>query len=185
MISGLQYINNFLSQSVHDYLLERVDAGVWLNDLKRRVQHYGYKYDYTLRAVNESMRIGPLPEWADHLGNQMVVLGFFDKPPDQLIINEYLPGQGIANHIDCVPCFKETIVSVSLGSPCVMNFTRKQEVIPLYLKPCSAVVLKGVARYQWMHGIPARKKDTYGEETFERSRRVSLTFRQVILNEKN
>lgn len=181
MIPGLQYINNFISQNVHDYLLERVDSGVWLNDLKRRVQHYGFKYNYTLRSIDETSRIGPLPAWADLMANQMVVLGFFDRKPDQLIVNEYLPGQGIANHIDCVPCFTETIASVSLGSSCVMNFTRKQEVIPLHLKPCSAVILKGVARYQWMHGIPARKKDKYGDETFERSRRVSLTFRQVIL----
>ena len=42
--------------------------------------------------------------------------------PDQLIVNEYQPGQGISAHIDCEPCFKNTIVTVSLGSVYEMDF---------------------------------------------------------------
>jgi hypothetical protein len=31
-------------------LLDAVDAAPWLSDLRRRVQHYGYRYDYTRKA---------------------------------------------------------------------------------------------------------------------------------------
>jgi alkylated DNA repair dioxygenase AlkB len=66
-----------------------------------------------------------------------------------------------------------------------MNFTNKDsgEVIPVLLEPRSLVVLKGEARYGWMHGIPARKSDDVEGRTLKRSRRVSLTFRKVILQE--
>ena len=45
-INGLNYIENYINDHQHDWLLERIDQEDWLNDLKRRVQHYGYKYDY-------------------------------------------------------------------------------------------------------------------------------------------
>ncbi len=183
-ISGLKYVPNFIDQDIHDQLMRQVDAGAWLTDLKRRVQHYGYKYDYKARSINRFMRIGPLPEWTELLVNQLRASELMPEMADQLIINEYLPGQGIANHIDCVPCFTDSIVSLSLGSSCVMNFTSRasKKIIPLLLEPKSVVVLRGESRYAWTHGIPARKSDLFQGRTFQRRRRVSLTFRKVILD---
>ena len=104
--------------------------------------------------------------------------------PDQLIVNEYEPGQGIASHVDCVPCFTETIASLSLGSACVMNFGNKEKerVVPLLLEPRSLVILRSDARYNWTHGIAARKTDDLQGRVIQRRRRVSLTFRKVILD---
>jgi hypothetical protein len=64
-----------------------------------------------------------------------------------------------------------------------MEFTNKEtrQVLPLLLEPRSLVILQGDARFAWMHGIPARKTDQYQNRTIQRSRRVSLTFRKVIL----
>ncbi len=45
----------------------------------------------------------------------------------------------------------------------------------------SMVVLKEGARYDWMHGIKMVKTDNYFEHKIVRKRRVSLTFRKVIL----
>lgn len=39
---------------------------------------------------------------------------------NQLIINEYNPGQGINPHIDNPILFSSPIVSLSLGSDCIM-----------------------------------------------------------------
>ncbi|MEO0410804.1 MAG: alpha-ketoglutarate-dependent dioxygenase AlkB [Pseudomonadota bacterium] len=39
-------------------------------------------------------------------------------------MNEYTPGQGIAPHVDCVPCFGPFAASLSLGSSCEMLFQR-------------------------------------------------------------
>ena len=127
------------------------------------------------------MKTDPFPKWMDLLGENLVENGLMEEKPDQCIINEYLPGQGISRHIDCVPCFGDRIVSISLLSGCVMEFQRYEEVQELYLEPRSLVLLTGDARYKWTHCIPARKFDG----ARERVRRISLTFRNVIIVEKH
>ncbi len=179
VIDGLRHIANFLDQATHDELLRVVDTHPWKDDLKRRVQHYGYRYDYKARHVDYSMLIGALPAWAAELAERLHRDDLAPQLPDQLIVNEYEPGQGISNHIDCEPCFTETIISISLGSTCVMNFTNvaTKKVIPVFLEPRSLVLLQGESRYKWQHGIPGRLKD----KQIHRKRRVSLTFRKVVL----
>jgi alkylated DNA repair dioxygenase AlkB len=166
-------------------LLLVIDSLPWRDDLKRRVQHYGYRYDYRSRSVDSTMRLGDLPGWAVEVAELLRRRGLIDRAPDQLIVNEYEPGQGISNHIDCEPCFDGNVVSITLGSSCVMNFTHRDtgEVVPVLLESGSAVILTGDARYQWMHGIVGRKSDTFAGRTFQRGRRVSLTFRKVLLSE--
>jgi alkylated DNA repair dioxygenase AlkB len=102
--------------------------------------------------------------------------------PDQVIANEYLPGQGISAHIDCEPCFSEAIVSLSLLSPCEIIFRerRSDAKLGVVLEPRSAIVMKDDARYEWTHEIPARKSDIIDGAKVERSRRVSLTFRRAF-----
>jgi alkylated DNA repair dioxygenase AlkB len=51
----------------------------------------------------------------------------------------------------------------------------------LLLEPGSLLVMKDEARYQWTHGIAKRKSDQYEGRTVPRGRRVSLTFRKVVL----
>jgi alkylated DNA repair dioxygenase AlkB len=182
-IQGLQYIRDFVRPETHDQLLAEINKQPWLNDLKRQVQHYGYRYDYKSRSVDYSMRIGDLPEWALELGRRLVETCLLPELPDQVIVNEYEPGQGIKDHVDCEPCFTDTIASLSLGSKCIMNFTEKatKRLIPILLEPRSLVVMTGPARYEWTHGIPPRKSDEFHGRLFKRSRRVSVTFRKVIL----
>lgn len=184
IVPGLIYIENYISTNQHDLLLDEVYKCKWSSELKRRVQHYGYKYDYRTRNIHLGMRVESLPSWAIAISQKLVNDSYFSFLPDQLIINEYLPGQGIADHIDCEPCFEDTVVSISLGSYAIMNFTHKitKEKIPVILQPRSAVILKGESRYNWMHGIPARKSDKIKGVKKERTRRVSLTYRRVILN---
>ena len=183
-ISGLNYIPDFISNQEQDFLLSQVDQRSWLTDLKRRVQHYGYKYDYKARAVGNDAYLGQLPDWLSSICRKLHDDGIFPSVPDQMIVNEYLPGQGISAHIDCVPCFADTIASLSLGSPCVMDFTnpRTGDKKSIALEKCSLIVLSGPARYEWQHAIPARKSDIINGVKTERARRVSLTFRNVILN---
>ena len=183
-IPGLRYIENYITASEHDALLAYVDNGLWLDDLKRRVQHYGFKYNYRARKVDMSMHVGELPEWLQSLSKKLHRDEYMPEVADQVIVNEYLPGQGISAHIDCEPCFKDTIVSLSLGSSCVMDFTNKLDrtrKIPVRLAPRSLVVLKDEARYGWLHSIAARRWDQQEGNRHYRERRVSLTFRKVII----
>src|SRR5690606_22327192 len=163
--------------------LSQIDQQTWLTDLKRRVQHYGYRYDYKARTVGNDAYLGPLPDWLSSLSKKLHDNGIFPSVPDQVIVNEYLPGQGISAHIDCVPCFAETIASLSLGSPCVMEFSnpKSAEKKSIVLEERSLIILSGPARYEWQHAIPARKSDIIDGIKTERARRVSLTFRNIIL----
>jgi alkylated DNA repair dioxygenase AlkB len=182
-IVGLSYIPNFITKADEKNLLNAINAQAWLADIKRRVQHYGYKYDYKARSIDYSMYLGALPSWALPIANRLYDEKHIDVVPDQLIINEYIPGQGIANHIDCEPCFGETIISISLGSLCVMDFINpsSKQKIEIMLEPRSLVVINGDARHKWTHGISQRKTDVFNGTKFERSLRISLTFRKVIL----
>jgi len=73
----------------------------------------------------------------------------FGEIPNQTIINEYLSGQGISAHIDCVPCFGNEIASLSLGSVFIIEFTHPHHTKQTnVLEPCSLFVLSGPARYQ-------------------------------------
>jgi alkylated DNA repair dioxygenase AlkB len=181
-IPGLRYISDFITPAEEKDLLGKIDAGVWLTDLKRRVQHYGYKYDYKARRIDVQMRLGALPDWIAAVALKIHASGCFENHiPDQVIVNEYEPGQGIAPHIDCEPCFTDTIVSLSLQSAAIMEFSKGGETIPYLLKPRSIVVLTGEARYDWTHAIPPRKKDNFQGLVCLRKRRISLTFRKVIV----
>lgn len=182
-ISGLTYIPDFISAQKQDFLLSQIDQKPWLTDLKRRVQHYGYKYDYKAHAIGNDAHLGPLPDWLSLISKKLHDDDIFPSVPDQAIVNEYLPGQGISAHIDCIPCFTGTIASLSLGSPCVMEFFNpktggKKSIV---LEDLSLIVLSGPARYEWQHAIPARKSDILNGIKTERTRRVSLAFRNVIL----
>ncbi len=183
-IPGLQYIENYITEDEQEELLAHVNKGLWLKDLRRRVQHYGFKYNYKARKVDMSMCVGELPEWLKVLSEKLNKKGYMRKIADQVIVNEYLSGQGISAHIDCVPCFDDAIVSLSLESSCIMNFTKrddKTKKIPVLLVPRSLIVLNGEARSEWLHGIPARKSDVWDGVKYPRQRRISLTFRKVII----
>ena len=184
-IEGLSYVPEFITVDEERALLEAIDASPWLTDLKRRVQHYGYKYDYKARAVTNDAYLGKLPAWVEPIAKRLHDQGIFQTAPDQAIVNEYEPGQGISAHVDCVPCFGGTIASLTLGSSAMMQFQnthdrhRKEE---LYLQERSLIVLSGAARYEWTHAIPGRKSDVVNGFKVERSRRVSLTFRSMVLS---
>ena len=182
-IEGLRYIPRFLTAKDESHLLAEIDAAPhWSNTLRRRVQHYGYRYDYRSRAIDSSMRAAEFPAWLRKLAHQLVVDRLMSQTPDQAIVNEYLPGQGISQHVDCEPCFGPEVVSISLGSDCEMRFVhvKEQREASLRLAQASALVLFGAARYAWTHGIAARRTDRFDGHLVARSRRVSITFRRVI-----
>lgn len=183
-VPGLHYVADFVDAAEEAALLAEIDARPWQGALKRRVQHYGYRYDYRARRATAADYLGPIPGWLRPVGERLVAEGHFAAEPEQIIVNEYAPGQGISDHVDCVPCFGDTIASLSLGSPAVMRFTPVAGGTPvsLDLAPRSLIRLTGPARYRWKHGIPARKTDPVAGGRRPRGRRVSLTFRTMILS---
>ena len=182
-IDGLTVKEEYISSELEKELLSKIDSGEWLTSLKRRVQHYGYRYDYKARQIDDSLYLGKLPSWSEAVTSKLSAEPFILEEFDQLIVNEYQPGQGISPHIDCVPCFKETIISLSLGARSEMVFNGPNgEKELLKLEPRTLLVLQKDARYKWKHSIPARKSDLVNGTRLQRERRVSLTFRTIINN---
>lgn len=180
---GATYVPDFVTPAEAASLAAEIDDAPWITDLKRRVQHYGYRYDYRVRTVSEGAYLGPLPDWLMGPGAQLKDAGWFQRLPDQVIVNEYEPGQGIGAHVDCVPCFSGTVASLSLLCSCAMRFQDRLSGKQLthVLAPRSLLILEGPARFDWTHAIPARKSDVFHDQRVPRGRRLSLTFRNVVV----
>ncbi len=181
-VPGLQFIEDFLTPEEQEDCVDRVDAAVteWRNDLSRRVQHYGWRYDYKARAITPDMRIGALPDWLSQLAQKLYdETGLFDRAPEQVIVNEYEPGQGIAMHIDHRG-FGPTVCTISLLDDWEMDFSERHDKTPALLKRGSCVLLTGQSRSDWQHGIAPRKSEVIDSGRRQRKRRLSLTFRTVL-----
>ena len=184
-VPGLTYMRDFLSERDEKDIVLMIDQCDWHSDLKRRVQHYGWRYDYKARQIDLSMRLGSLPEWADNIARRLVSEGFLPLLPDQVIVNEYNGKQGISKHSDSEN-FADGIATISLLESWEMVFREKgtKNVVPQMLHRRSVAIMQGDARYRWTHEIPNRMYKTRrikGSQQEKRGRRISLTFRKVIV----
>src|SRR4051812_7438989 len=145
-IPGLNYLQNYITDVEETALAAAIDQAPWDTSWERLRQPYGVTYggkDETSRTI---------PEWGSALAQRMQREGISDREFDQMLINEYLPGQGIALHVDYRP-FDRTVVSLSLLAPCVMDFHRVSDGHRehLLLEPRSLLILSDAARYEWQH----------------------------------
>ena len=181
-IAGLMYMTDFLDKKEEYKVLREIDGSAWSEELQRRVQHYGWKYDYKAREIDPSMHIGALPGWATELGQRLVNLGLLGVTPDQVIVNEYRGDQGISMHTDS-RSFADGIATISLLESWEMNFRLGNDRRKIRLERRSVLVMHGDARYRWKHGLPKRKTEPNSPgmvpKRVYRDRRISLTFRKV------
>ena len=179
-VPGLKYVLDFISEREEEKLVAVIDGADWSSELQRRVQHYGWRYDYKARKIDASMRIGPLPNWAADLAQRLVSKGLLASLPDQVIVNEYKGAQGISRHVDSEN-FADGIATISLLQSREMVFREKKKrgrKVPQLLEQRSVAIMTGDARYHWTHEIPKRKYE-YKPVRMARKRRISLTFRKV------
>jgi alkylated DNA repair dioxygenase AlkB len=175
---GLVGRENAITRDQERQLLAYIDTQPWNCELKRRTQHYGYKYSYVGKPLEKVQPIEKL--FLDVLGSTEDIKALFDgEIPNQVIVNEYIPGQGISRHIDDTRQFGPVIASLSLNSGIEMQIQRNCEIVTKYLQPRSLYCLKGDARYKWTHAIIPRKTDTVDGKRVARNRRVSVTYRTV------
>lgn len=179
---GIAYRDDFIGDDEERDLIRAVDGAKWMCDLRRRVQHYGFRYDYTKRRIGLDDRIGELPSWIAPLAERLCREGHLGRFPDQLIVNEYEPGQGIAPHIDR-DCFGPNIAAVSLAGDCMINLTPRKgqagSAMVAVVRRRSLMVYSGLGRRHYLHGIAARKSDEQDGVRIARRRRISLTFRTL------
>lgn len=171
-IPGLSLRVDYISPSEEQALIDHIDSLPWDTTWERRRQLYGYSYG---RGQSPPP---PIPSWGMELAARMFADAISERLFDQMLVNEYMPGQGIAMHLDYEP-FDRTVVSLSLLSACVMDFRRVTDSHreSLLLDRRSLLVLCDEARYRWEHGIARRKSDRWLGIVLRRTRRVSVTFR--------
>lgn len=181
-IPGLVILPEFISRDDEQALLalvDRDDGAHWLNTVKaRQVQHFGYEFSYETRRCDETQPLEPMPPAMAKLTAQ-IPTSIMDTP-DQITVNEYKPGQGIAAHIDTHSAFTNAIASLSLDNEIVMEFRHPDGRLESVLcQPRSLLVMTGASRYEWTHAIPPRLFDVIDGERVDRKRRVSITFRKI------
>jgi alkylated DNA repair dioxygenase AlkB len=173
--TGLTIVEDAIPSTKELELIQTIDSHPWETFSQRRVQHYGFRYNYFARTVedNKTKSVPPLPKWSLDLCQSLLEKKYITKSPNQLIVNEYKKGQGISRHVDH-SMFGGVVFSISLGSPCEMIFRQVKHPNVKYelnVQPRMFMKMEGDARYKWSHEIPLL--------TREGARRISLTFRYV------
>ena len=116
-IDGLSYYMNFITPELEEELIKHVDEQPWDTAWQRRVQQYGSSYGKARPSQ------APIPTWLLPVCDRLTQEGFFDEVPNQIIVNEYQPGQGIAPHSDYLTS-GNIVASLSLGRSCSDGFHR-------------------------------------------------------------
>ena len=104
---------------------------------------------------------------------------------NQLTVNEYEPGQGIAPHVDTEACFGKVLFVLNLNADIVMTLTKYTHQVAdvkkyVHLPRRSLVILSDEARYVYSHSISPRRFDKVQGQLVPRQTRVSLTLRHVV-----
>jgi alkylated DNA repair dioxygenase AlkB len=179
VLPGLFLYPDFIDEAREKDLLNEIDGQTWIVDYLRRLQYYGYRNELDKPYDLIPFPI-PMPPLIYQLSQDIVAQKILLKEPDQVIINEYVPGEGIKPHKDRA-YYENQICGVNLGSGCIMRFIKgeNEEVIDIEIPRRSLYVMQDDARKKWKHAIPPRKKDNINGVLQHRDRRVSITYRKV------
>lgn len=170
---GLSYRAEFLSREEEQELLRRMGELPFQPfefqgyTAKRRIVEYGFEYDFSSRQASAAM---PIPEFLQALSGRVAAwAGLPGKAIREAVVTEYPPGAPIGWHRD-VPQF-EVVLGISLASACRMRFrpyAGNGDAVFLMLEPRSIYAMRGAARWEYQHSIPAVKELRY-----------SITFRTL------
>ena len=196
------YIPDFFSQEEETAMLEQVyavPASRWTQLRARRLQQWGGD---PAAATSE-----PLPPWLQSLVYSLAEAKVtMDSAPDHVLINEYLPGQGIMPHRDG-PNYAPYVITASLGSDAILTFlphiatndlgvVDNTATLSMVLQRRSLVIFCEQAYEEQLHTIAAVHREIVGAagpvpqkchslvhfrpgEVIHRQTRVSLTIRHV------
>lgn len=185
-VKGLYVCENVINNE--NDIIQDIDNRNWLNTSNepytgygRKVQHYGYMYDYKHYKITKDNAFEYTPvitELQNTLKN--ICKQQFNKEFkfDQCIVNNYEPGQGISKHKDIFK-FDNVIGCYTLLGGATMIFRNGDQVYEHYAKPNSLYIMSGDARNLWTHEMSSNKFDTVDNIKTKRTRRLSITFRTV------
>jgi DNA oxidative demethylase len=164
---GFKYAEELIDKEAEDALLEYLASldlqpvTIRGNTSKRTTAHFGLRYDYGSRRLREAE---PLPAQFEILIRRSEAFaGLASGEIIEALVNRYPQGASVGWHNDA-PVYT-TIVGISLGSPCTIQFrtkaTDERRVFEQLLMPRSAYVMEDAARDDWQHRIPPTESERY------------------------
>ena len=196
------YVPNFITEEEESEIKKHVNNAPlpkWTQLSHRRLQNWG-GIPHPKGMIGEA-----IPRWLQKYVDKISSLDVFEKGklPNHILINEYLPGQGIMAHTDG-PLFHPIVTTINCGSHTLLDFYKRldnsqpQELkleFSFLLERRSLLILQGDLYHNYLHSIAERDTDVIsrsmiknlaicgGEfsegETLKRDIRLSLTIRHV------
>ena len=97
--------------------------------------------NFQMRTVDRRPLEVPIPPWLIDVKSRVEQLDVMEgRPVDQVTVNEYTCGVGLAPHVDTHSAFEGAIHSLSLAGHTVMEFRRGDDHRGLLLPPRSLLV---------------------------------------------
>ncbi|TFK36054.1 hypothetical protein BDQ12DRAFT_634403 [Crucibulum laeve] len=181
------YVPNFITEAEEEYLTRKIvesSQHKWKNLANRRLQLWGGEV-----TPNGILLSQPMPSFVDKypdIISRLRDMGAFQNSPhgapNHIILNEYLPGQGIMPHQDG-PRYHPVVATISLGSHCVFHYyqyktedghvTKEPSSVPdgegksidstpvlsVLLERRSVVISSGYMYTDRLHGIQEAEED--------------------------
>lgn len=194
------YVPNFINEVEESWILDKVNNAPkpkWTQLLNRRLQNWGGI------PLPSGMIIESLPDWLKNFVDKVSDLNIFEDGKlraNHVLVNEYLPGQGIMPHVDG-PLFYPTIATINCGAHTVLEFEKNstldeennlEKQLCLLLERRSLIIVQDKMYTDYKHCIRERTIDKMdksiknlkmtqfsSEDTLTRSTRISLTIRHV------
>ena len=178
---GAQLVRDFVTPAEERRLLLRIGDATWLSDLNRRVQHYGFRYDY--REPRGSPAGDPVsPMGRAHGPAPRAVLRRRDA---RAVHRERVPPGPRDRHARRSPRLRPTSsrrcrspTTGRCGSGRATRVRTCATAAPgdrvVTLPRRSVLVLRDAARDRWMHGIDP------SDTAQRRVTRISATFRTLV-----
>ncbi|XP_032246264.1 alpha-ketoglutarate-dependent dioxygenase alkB homolog 6 isoform X10 [Mirounga angustirostris] len=168
----IYYVPDFISKEEEEYLLRQVfnaPKPKWTQLSGRKLQNWG-GLPHPRGMVPER-----LPLWLQRYVDKVSDLSLFGGlPANHVLVNQYLPGEGIMPHEDG-PLYYPTVSTISLGSHTMLDLYEPRQpkdddpaeqprspprpATSLLLEPRSLLVLRGTAYTRLLHGIAAARVD--------------------------
>ncbi|CAL7938987.1 unnamed protein product [Xylocopa violacea] len=196
------YIPNFITQEEENEIIKYVNSAPlpkWTQLSHRRLQNWG-GIPHPKGMIAEK-----IPSWLQKYVDKVISCNVFEKEklPNHVLINEYLPGQGIMPHSDG-PLFHPIVTTISCGSHTFLDFYKRLDIteqhnpnleFSLLLERRSLFILQGDLYHNYLHSIAEKDTDIISKSTIKnlgicgekfsegeslrRGIRLSLTIRHV------
>ncbi|KAF8970715.1 hypothetical protein BDZ97DRAFT_1652340 [Flammula alnicola] len=176
------YFPNFVTVEEEEYLIRKINDSPqrkWKKLANRRLQIWGG--DITAKGTLLAQPLPPFIDKYPDLISRIKATGAFDnspnKAPNHIIMNEYLPGQGIMPHEDG-PQYHPAVATISLGSHAIFHYYQYQSdtddvaasrgrgktidmipVLSILLEPRSLIISSGTMYLSHLHGIDEVEED--------------------------